>query len=46
LGHTGEKVKVELALGALQIEVGENVYMTGPAVRVYDGNLSLELIPV
>ncbi|MDR2448886.1 MAG: diaminopimelate epimerase [Prevotellaceae bacterium] len=46
LGHTGKNVKVELALGALQVEVGENVYMTGPAVRVYDGNLSLELIPM
>jgi diaminopimelate epimerase len=44
LGHTGKNVKVELALGALQIEIGEHVYMTGPAVRVYDGNLSMELI--
>jgi diaminopimelate epimerase len=46
LGHTDENVRVELALGALQVEVGENVYMTGPAVRVYDGNLSLELIQI
>jgi diaminopimelate epimerase len=44
LGHTDKHVKVELALGALQVEVGESVYMTGPAARVYDGNLSLELI--
>jgi diaminopimelate epimerase len=44
LGHTGKNVKVELALGALQIEVGEQVFMTGPAVRVYDGNLSMDLI--
>ncbi|MDR3180348.1 MAG: diaminopimelate epimerase [Prevotellaceae bacterium] len=44
LGHTGKNVKVELALGALQIEIGEHVLMTGPAARVYDGNLSMELI--
>jgi diaminopimelate epimerase len=44
LGHTSKSVKVELALGALQIELGEQVYMTGPAARVYDGNLSMDLI--
>jgi diaminopimelate epimerase len=46
LGHTGATVRVELALGVLQIEAGENVYMTGPAVRVYDGNLSMEQITI
>jgi diaminopimelate epimerase len=46
LGHTGKDVKVELALGALHIELGDHVYMTGPAARVYDGNLSLDLITV
>jgi diaminopimelate epimerase len=44
LGYTGNKVKVELALGNLQIEIDENVYMTGPAEKVYDGNISIELI--
>ncbi|MDR3185007.1 MAG: diaminopimelate epimerase [Prevotellaceae bacterium] len=44
LGHTSNSVKVELAYGALQVETGEQVYMTGPAVRVYDGNLSMDLI--
>ncbi len=43
LGHTGARVKVELALGALDIELtADGVYMQGPAVRVYDGNISLE----
>jgi diaminopimelate epimerase len=46
LGHTDKNVKVELALGALHIELGDHVYMTGPAARVYDGNLSLDLITV
>jgi diaminopimelate epimerase len=43
LGYTTTEVKVELALGTLEIEItDEGVFMQGPAVRVYDGNISLE----
>lgn len=43
LGYTGTAVKVELALGQLDVEITtEGVYLQGPAVRVYDGNMSLE----
>ncbi len=43
LGYTGATVKVQLELGALDIDVtADGVYMQGPAVRVYDGNISLE----
>jgi diaminopimelate epimerase len=45
LGHTGTNVNVELALGALEVEItADGVYLQGPAVRVYDGNMSLEHI--
>jgi diaminopimelate epimerase len=40
-GRTGKNVRVELELGALDIEVGDTVTMQGPAVKVYDGNISL-----
>ncbi len=40
---TADTVKVELALGALDINITpDGVFMQGPAVRVYDGNISLE----
>ncbi len=43
LDYTGAMVKVELALGTLSINItADGVYMQGPAVRVYDGNISLE----
>ncbi len=43
LGHAGTAVNVELALGKLDIEITpEGIYMQGPAIRVYDGNISLE----
>ncbi|MCL2098738.1 MAG: diaminopimelate epimerase [Bacteroidales bacterium] len=43
LGYTDTEVRVELAMGALDIEItAAGVYLQGPAVRVYDGNMSLE----
>jgi diaminopimelate epimerase len=43
LGYTGTEVKVELALGSLDVEITTGgVCLQGPAVRVYDGNMSLE----
>jgi len=43
LGYTDTEVKVELAMGTLDIEItAEGVYLQGPAVRVYDGNMSIE----
>lgn len=43
LGYTGAAVNVALELGALTIDITDaGVYMQGPAVRVYDGNMSLE----
>jgi diaminopimelate epimerase len=42
-GYTDTEVKVELALGTLDVEItAEGVYLQGPAVRVYDGNMPLE----
>lgn len=42
-GYTGRLVKVHLLGGTLDIEVAEDtVYMTGPAVRVFDGELDLD----
>jgi len=41
LGFTGEKIEAQLALGSLQIEVGDTVYMTGTATKVYDGNIPI-----
>lgn len=42
-GQTGRKVNVHLALATLQIEWAEdeNVYMTGPAQIVFDGEIAL-----
>jgi len=43
LGYTGTEVKVELALGCLEVEITtEGICLLGPAVRVYDGNMSIE----
>ena len=43
LGYTGTEVKVELAIGALDVEItADGIYLQGPAVRVYDGNMSYE----
>jgi diaminopimelate epimerase len=39
LGRVGEKVKVHLAGGDLQVDVVERVFMTGPAVKVFEGKL-------
>ena len=43
-GHTGRKVKVHLAAGHLNIEWADNnnVYMTGPARKVFTGDYPLE----
>jgi diaminopimelate epimerase len=42
-GHTGRKVKVRLLGGDLHIELHKNnhVYMTGPAVEVFQGTINL-----
>jgi diaminopimelate epimerase len=43
LGYVGTEVKVALALGQLDVEItADGVYLQGTAVRVYDGNMSLE----
>jgi len=43
LGYTNTEVRVELALGTLDIEItADGVYLQGPAVRVFDGNMSIE----
>lgn len=43
LGYVGTEVKVALALGQLEVEItADGVYLQGTAVRVYDGNMSLE----
>jgi diaminopimelate epimerase len=39
LGEVGDKVKVHLAGGDLQIDVKEHVFMTGPAEKVFEGKL-------
>jgi diaminopimelate epimerase len=41
LGYTRKEVEVQLALGSLQVQVDETVYMAGPAEKIYDGNISL-----
>lgn len=47
LNLTGRKVNIELLGGILNIEWNENdnhIYMTGPAVTVFDGELYKEAI--
>jgi diaminopimelate epimerase len=39
LGKVSGKVKVRLRGGDLQLEVGERVFMTGPAEKVFEGKL-------
>ena len=39
LGKAGNKVKVHLRGGDLQVEVAERVFMTGPAEKVFEGKL-------
>jgi len=39
LGKVGGKVKVHLRGGDLQVDVGESVFMTGPAEKVFEGKL-------
>lgn len=44
LGLTGTEVRVELELGYLEIEIKKkNVYMTGPAVKVFECELEEEM---
>ncbi|MDR0294784.1 MAG: diaminopimelate epimerase [Prevotellaceae bacterium] len=43
LGYIDTEVKVELAMGTLDVEITDDgVYLQGPAVRTYDGNMSIE----
>ena len=39
LGKAGGRVKVHLRGGDLQLDVGERVFMTGPAEKVFEGKL-------
>ncbi len=39
LGKVGSRVKVHLRGGDLQLDVGERVFMTGPAEKVFEGKL-------
>ena len=39
LGKVGNKVKVHLAGGDLQVDIAQNVFMTGPAEKVFEGKL-------
>ena len=39
LGKVGGRVKVHLRGGDLQLDVGERVFMTGPAEKVFEGKL-------
>ena len=39
LGKAGDRVKVHLRGGDLQIEIGERVFMTGPAEKVFAGKM-------
>jgi diaminopimelate epimerase len=39
LGKVGNKVKVHLRGGELTIDVGQHVFMTGPAEKVFEGKL-------
>ena len=39
LGRTNAQLEVALAAGSLHIEVGERVYMTGPAAYVFEGEV-------
>ncbi len=43
-GYTGRNVEVKLKLGSLHIDWRDDshVYMTGPATKVYSGQISLE----
>jgi len=39
LGEVGSRVKVHLRGGDLELDVGERVFMTGPAEKVFEGRL-------
>ena len=39
LGKVGNKVKVHLAGGDLQVDIAQNVFMTGPTEKVFEGKL-------
>ncbi len=44
LGKVGNKVTVHVLGGDLQVEVGENIFLDGPAEKVFEGTLSKETL--